>query len=42
MNEIVVEIDGFVGLLVGSVGQQCVQYASCPVLVVPMDDERRG
>ena len=25
---------GFVGLLLGSVGQQCVQHAPCPVLIV--------
>ena len=27
-------LGGFTGLLVGSVSQQCVQYAPCPVVVV--------
>ena len=26
--------EGFVGLLLGSVGQQCAAYAPCPVLIV--------
>ncbi len=26
--------EGFVGLLLGSVGQQCASYAPCPVLIV--------
>jgi nucleotide-binding universal stress UspA family protein len=26
---------GFVGLLLGSVGQQCVHHAPCPVVIVP-------
>jgi nucleotide-binding universal stress UspA family protein len=27
---------GFVGLLLGSVSQQCAHYASCPVVIVPI------
>jgi nucleotide-binding universal stress UspA family protein len=26
---------GFVGLLLGSVGQQCTHHAPCPVVIVP-------
>jgi nucleotide-binding universal stress UspA family protein len=28
-------LGGFKGLLLGSVGQQCAQHASCPVAIVP-------
>jgi nucleotide-binding universal stress UspA family protein len=30
-------LGGFAGLLLGSVGQECVEYASCPVVVVRTD-----
>lgn len=33
---------GFTGLLLGSVGQQCVQHAACPVVVVPPPDRSAG
>lgn len=32
---------GFVGLLLGSVGQQCAHHAPCPVAIVPLPDDRR-
>jgi nucleotide-binding universal stress UspA family protein len=32
---------GFTGLLLGSVGQQCVHHAPCPVVVVPVPDDDR-
>lgn len=33
---------GFTGLLLGSVGQQCVHHASCPVVVVPAPYQERS
>jgi nucleotide-binding universal stress UspA family protein len=32
-------LGGFRGLVLGSVSMQCVQHATCPVVVVPPDDE---
>jgi nucleotide-binding universal stress UspA family protein len=31
---------GFVGLLLGSVSQQCAQHPPCPVVILPPPDER--
>ncbi|MEO6956310.1 MAG: universal stress protein [Antricoccus sp.] len=32
---------GFVGMLLGSVSQQCTQHAPCPVVVVPAEQPAR-
>ena len=34
-------LGGFQGLLLGSIGQQCVHHARCPVMIVPPPDDRR-
>jgi len=31
-------LGGFRGLLLGSVGHQCVQHSKCPVVVIPHDE----
>jgi nucleotide-binding universal stress UspA family protein len=33
---------GFVGLLLGSVSQQCAQHPPCPVVIVPHPEERES
>jgi nucleotide-binding universal stress UspA family protein len=33
---------GFVGLLLGSVSQQCAQHPPCPLVIVPHPEEREG
>ena len=34
-------LGGFRGLLLGSIGQQCVHHSRCPVVIVPPPDDRR-